>query len=215
MTGATARTTLATGGASCASCRSSSSRRCVRTHIACSTPQCMPSIHSAVRPPGAWPLYVATRHLHATAGMPVQISSLLYFVAVCPVLRFGPNRSRFPFSDADSEQQKLAGLFPDARLPLDRHFLDDTTFKAAMSFAGAPPPPPTRYSLALQPSNPATCSSCLALQCFPPAVVEFTTLLCPLTMSHDTVCCWVLPLYCVRRAVLRLDQWLPPSGCDP
>lgn len=71
-----------------------------------------------------------------------QVSSYVYFMGVVPVLRYGPQKKLFPYQ-SDREGATSIRLI-DSRLDEDMHFLEDRTFKAAMSFAGSPPPPPLR-----------------------------------------------------------------------
>lgn len=71
----------------------------------------------------------------------VQVSSYVYFLGVVPVLRYGPQKELFPYQSSDNRIEEFIGLI-DSRLDEDMHFLDSTSFKAAMSFSCAHPPPP-------------------------------------------------------------------------
>jgi hypothetical protein len=64
----------------------------------------------------------------------VQVSSYVYFLAVCPVLRYGPNNHRFPFASPEDSTAESIGYI-DSRLDTELQFLSTRRFKAAMSFA--------------------------------------------------------------------------------
>ena len=77
-----------------------------------------------------------------------QVSSYLYFLALVPVLRYGPNRRRFPFSDppdqaGDAAARDQDSLDPKIRLQEDTllddglQYLDWDSFWQAMLFACA------------------------------------------------------------------------------
>lgn len=79
--------------------------------------------------------------IHVYACM--QVSSCVYFMMILPVLRYGPNKLRFPYQDpADSNDAETAAtaVYPDAILDPSRGFLSNEGFNAAMSFACAPHP---------------------------------------------------------------------------
>ena len=69
-----------------------------------------------------------------------QVASFVYFLAVVPVLRFGPNKHRFPFSQVSEvvdEPEPL--LISDTLLEGSaKQYLDKETFIRAIAFAGAP-----------------------------------------------------------------------------
>ena len=67
--------------------------------------------------------------------LPVQVSSYFYFMMVCPVLRYGPNKERFPYGEVLEDQEDVKSIYGDARLDPARGFLSDENFDAAMLFA--------------------------------------------------------------------------------
>lgn len=73
-----------------------------------------------------------------------QISSFVYFLALAPVLRWGPNKRRFPFSEriggteAEPDPVLLNNTWLDNRL----QFTTQDRLERAMAFAGAPLSPP-------------------------------------------------------------------------
>ena len=68
----------------------------------------------------------------------MQFSSYIYFVMVLTVLRYGPNKRRFPYrviSDSDATAG-IDAVFDDAILDPSRGFLTNNAFNAALVFAG-------------------------------------------------------------------------------
>jgi hypothetical protein len=69
-----------------------------------------------------------------------QVSSFLYFLTVVPVLRYGPNKRRFPFSELIDGTPKAPKtlLLDDTLLDNNQQFLTRKAFNQAMIFAGEP-----------------------------------------------------------------------------
>lgn len=68
-----------------------------------------------------------------------QVSSFIYFLTVVPVLRFGPNKHRFPFSEiSEVLDEPEPELLPEVLLSGEaQQFLGRETFIRAIAFAGA------------------------------------------------------------------------------
>lgn len=73
-----------------------------------------------------------------------QISSFVYFLALAPVLRWGPNRRRFPFSErvGGTEAEPEPVLLNNTWLNNGLQFATQERVERAMAFAGAPLSPP-------------------------------------------------------------------------
>ena len=68
-----------------------------------------------------------------------QVSSFLYFLSVVPVLRYGPNKHRFPYSEpanVNNEDDEANILQNDSLLDDGLQHLKSDDFRNAMAFAG-------------------------------------------------------------------------------
>jgi hypothetical protein len=67
-----------------------------------------------------------------------QVSSFVYFLTVVPVLRYGPNKRRFPFSDLidGTKDHPTTVLLEDTLLEDRLQFLTKKRFFQAMAFTG-------------------------------------------------------------------------------
>lgn len=88
-----------------------------------------------------------------------QICAFIYFLAVVPVLRYGPNKRRFPFSEIvlGTEDEPDHVLLPDTLLDNKLQFLVQYRFNRAMYFAGAALPTLLLLSVGL-----VRCRACAA-----------------------------------------------------
>ena len=79
-----------------------------------------------------------------------QVASFVYFLALVPVLRWGPNKRRFPFSEllGGTEDAPEPPLLEGTWLRAALQFTTRDRLERATAFAGAPPPPPRRACFA-------------------------------------------------------------------
>lgn len=115
-----------------------------------------------------------------------QLSAYVYFLTLVPVLRYGPNNRRFPFSEvvAGTQEKPATLLLSDTLLDESLQFLVQKRFVRAMYFAGAPP---------------ATCSS----RCLRPPLRSVTaTRACSGANSVDAP---------IRPRHLVVDAQIPPE----
>jgi hypothetical protein len=80
-------------------------------------------------------MYTMPRNINFCKFWVVQITSYFYFIMICPVLRYGPNKEWFPYGETRQEGEVIRPIYSDARLDAARGFLDRVNFNAAMVFA--------------------------------------------------------------------------------